>query len=420
MGYLEQPGHHNIPDPVEYVRIRADQLKDRNGRYELRVTNELEEALYLDRFQLMAIDHPWDIEVYPDEGMTYPPKPFRLFVTRNARPPKSAVDNHGTDVLDRIAKLDRRYPDNFKLDRIRGYAETHTLTMDLGAGTAGVSPATLASHSTPSSTPLVLLLTGWTDYAWSSDNLAASQGKKAMTLPALQVKDKHGKWKTVIEDIGIPVGRPQTVTVDLTGKFLSDSREVRIVTNMRIYWDQILVANYDSRPAAGTIELDPLQAVLKWRGFSLETSVDGREPYGYDYKKVSFTSPWKAMTGRYTREGDVRELLIKTDDMFVIARPGDEVSLSFDATRLPKLRPGWTRTFLLYSDGYSKEMDINSASPDQVSPLPFHGMSKYPYAAPEAYPLTPERARYIERYNTRVVSSSVYSIDSELLLQREQ
>jgi hypothetical protein len=47
-------------------------------------------------------------------------------------------------------------------------------------------------------------------------------------------------------------------------------------------------------------------------------------------------------------------------------------------------------------------------------------MSKYPYAAPEAYPLTPERARYIERYNTRVVSSSVYSIDSELLLQREQ
>jgi hypothetical protein len=103
-----------------------------------------------------------------------------------------------------------------------------------------------------------------------------------------------------------------------------------------------------------------------------------------------------------------------TDDMFVIARPGDEVSLSFDATKLPRLRPGWTRTFLLYSDGYSKEMDINSASPDQVSPLPFHGMSKYPYSATEAYPLTPERQRYIERYNTRVVTVPVYSIDCEL------
>ena len=64
---------------------------------------------------------------------------------------------------------------------------------------------------------------------------------RALTLPALQVKDKHGRWQTVIENIGIPVGRPQTVVVDLTGKFLSASREVRIVTNMRIYWDQILV-----------------------------------------------------------------------------------------------------------------------------------------------------------------------------------
>ena len=87
----------------------------------------------------------------------------------------------------------------------------------------------------------MLLLTGWTDYAWSSDNLAASQSGKSLPLPALQVKDKRGRWQTVIENIGIPVGRPQTVVVDLTGKFLSESREVRIVTNMRIYWDQILV-----------------------------------------------------------------------------------------------------------------------------------------------------------------------------------
>jgi hypothetical protein len=123
------------------------------------------------------------------------------------------------------------------------------------------------------------------------------------------------------------------------------------------------------------------------------------------------------MTGRYTREGDVRELLIKTDDMFVIARPGDEIKLAFEARQLPRLPQGWTRTFLLYSDGFSKEMDINSASPDQVGPLPFHGMSKYPYALPECYPLTPERQSYIERYNTRRVTNSVASIDSELLLR---
>jgi hypothetical protein len=211
----------------------------------------------------------------------------------------------------------------------------------------------------------------------------------------------------VIENIGIPVGRPQTVVVDLTGKFLSANREVRIVTNMRIYWDQILVANRAAQFPMQLTRLDPSAADLRWRGFSLEHSPDGRQPMTYDYRKVSFTSPWKVMTGRYTREGDVRELLIDTDDMFVISRPGDELVLSFDARKLPPLRTGWTRTFLLYADGFSKEMDINSASPDQVGPLPFHGMSKYPYTWPEQYPLTDKRRRYLETYNTRVVTSSI-------------
>ncbi|HEV7377931.1 MAG TPA: FG-GAP-like repeat-containing protein, partial [Pyrinomonadaceae bacterium] len=58
MGYWESPGHYNTPDPDEYVRIRADQLKERNGRYEIRMTNELEEVLYVDRVQLLAVAHP--------------------------------------------------------------------------------------------------------------------------------------------------------------------------------------------------------------------------------------------------------------------------------------------------------------------------------------------------------------------------
>jgi hypothetical protein len=151
---------------------------------------------------------------------------------------------------------------------------------------------------------------------------------------------------------------------------------------------------------------------LRWRGFSREFTPDGREPFGYDYKSISFTSPWKVMTGHYTREGDVRELLLQTDDMFVISRPGDEISLSFDASSLPALPAGWTRTFLLYADGFSKEMDINSASPDQLAPLPFHGMSRYPYTWPEHYPLTAERQKYFDKYNTRVVTSPVELIDA--------
>ncbi len=400
MGYLESPSHYNKPDPDEYVRIRSDQLKEKDGRYELRVTNELEEALFVDRLQLLAVAHPIGTEVYPNEGMSDPPKAFKLFVTHNARPPLAAVDDQGNDVLDLISRLDRRWPDDFKLDRIRGYASEHTLTLKL------------AEHSNDQKqeSRVVLFLTGWTDYAWSSDNVAGSQAGKEMRPPALQVKDKAGNWQTVIDDIGIPVGRPQTVTVDLTGKFLSSNREVRIVTNMRVYWDQILVDTSNDSPSPQIVRLDPISADLHWRGFSEEVSPDRREPFLYNYQNVLFTSPWKVMAGHYTREGDVRELLMNSDDMFVVSRPGDELGLSFDAALLPPLQKGWTRTFLLYADGFSKEMDINSASPDQIAPLPFHGMSRYPYAWPEHYPTDAKHVEYLERYNTRVVASPVPSL----------
>jgi tetratricopeptide (TPR) repeat protein len=425
MGYLEEPAvseprhsepgaiptgsktqraRYNTPDPDEYVRITSDQLKPREGRYELRVTNELEEALFVDRLQLLAVTHPIGTDVYPNEGMTTVPKSFQLFVTRDARPPVAAVDEHGHDVLDLISRMDRRWPDDFKVERIRGYAEEHSLTMNL------------AKSQVPSpKSKVVLLLTGWTDYAWSSDNVAATQAGKVMKPPSLQVKDKNGKWRTVIEDIGIPVGRPQTVTVDLAGKFLSDQHEVRIVTNMRVYWDRVLVATSDEQSRIQTTRMDPMKAELRWRGFSAEVSPDGREPFGYDYQKTSFTSPWKTMTGRYTREGDVHELLLNSDDIFAICRPGDEIILSFDATELPSLPTGWTRTFLFYGDGFSKEMDINSASPDQILPLPFHAMSRYPYRWPEQYPLDAKHRDYIEKYNTRVVMSPVPSIVAEML-----
>jgi Tfp pilus assembly protein PilF len=399
MGYWHAPGVRNYPDSDEYVRIRDDQLRERDGRFEIRLTNELEEVLFVDRVQLVAVAHPADIDVYPNEGMVATPRPFKLFATYNARPPVTATDEHGHDVLAKISKTDRQYPDDFRVAKIRGYADEHFVTLDLGESAGDV-----------------LLMTAWTDYAFSSDNVAAHQSGMSLKPPSLQVKDALGRWTTVIENIGIPVGRPQTVPVDLRGKFLSGSREVRIVTNMRIYWDQILVATSvrGIAPVRMT-RLDPSGARLWWRGFSSEATPDGREPFSYDYDRVTTQSPWKVMPGRYTREGDVRELVKRVDDIFVISRPGDEIAITFDATKLPPLPKNWKRTFLFYADGFSKEMDINSAVPDHVLPLPFHRMKSYPYAADERYPMTRARREYIKRYNTRVVREEVESIDALLV-----
>ncbi|HSD29936.1 MAG TPA: FG-GAP-like repeat-containing protein, partial [Vicinamibacteria bacterium] len=392
MGYYHAPGVWSDPDPVEYVRIAPGVLKPREGRYELRVTNELEEVLYLDRLRLLALDHPEGVLVHPDEGMTSPPKPFRLVAVRDPRTPR-AVDHRGRDVTTRLAKRDRVFVDDLPLERIRGYAKEHALTFDLSS--------LPASHTT-------LLLTGWTDYSFSSDNVAAHQAGLAARPPRLEVERADGAWTVAVDQVGIPVGRPQTVVVELAGR-LGPSRRARVVTTMRVYWDEAAVAAPAPDVALQPAALGPVRADLRERGFSA-VATEG-EPLGFDHARVSWLSPWKTMPGRYTREGDVRPLLAATDDAFVVSKPGDEVAVSFDANALPPVRAGQARTFLLCGDGFSKEMDINSASPDVVLPLPYHGMQAYPYSAADAPPAAKEAAAAAEAWNTRFVARPIVPIE---------
>jgi len=395
MGSWSAAGVQDAPDSDEYVRIGRDRLQRRDGRYELRVTNELEEALFVDRLQLVAVSHPADVDVYPNEGLRSEAarRPFALYTTRAARPPRQAIDENGRDVLDRIARIDRRYVDGFALENVQGYARPHSVTLRVDAEGAK---------------RVLLLLTGWTDYAFSSDNVAAHQAGLSSEPPALQVQDERGVWQTVVPEIGLPVGRPQTIALDLTAVLPARRRvvDLRIVTTLRVYWDQILVDTSD--PAPFTIaRVDPREATLRTRGFSAAVSPDGREPFAFDYDRVSPDAPWKTMPGRYTRFGDVLPLVSASDDRFVVSAPGDEIAVSFDAAALPALPAGWTRTFLLYADGFSKEMNLHSSSPDRLGPLPFHGMTRYPYAPPEHYPTTPEHQRYRAAYNTRIVGGPI-------------
>ena len=138
-------------------------------------------------------------------------------------------------------------------------------------------------------------------------------------------------------------------------------------------------------------------------GFAREYSPDGRLPLIYDYDLCDATAPFHTLKGAYTRYGPVKRLLTEFDDQYVLVGPGDEIALKFDAARLPAVAPGRTRSFVLVSHAYCKDMDLYTATPQTLEPLPFKGMSRYPYRAPESFPNTPELRQFRSANNTRII-----------------
>ncbi|HXI03811.1 MAG TPA: FG-GAP-like repeat-containing protein [Candidatus Saccharimonadales bacterium] len=394
LGYRLGPSTFNYPDTDEYVRIPPGLIEPRKGLYEIRMNNQLEETIYFDQAQLVAVDHPAGTEAYPDERlMPSPPGPsFRVFLLSNVRPPLAATDGAGRNLLPELAAEDRRYVEGFRLLPWKGYAEEHSLELDLGPLAA---------------TGSVLLLTGWIDYADSSSNLAASQAGDTLTVPYLEALDPAtGQWVKAIDPIGFPAGLTKTMTVDLTGKLPAGARRVRIRTSMRIYWDQVRVGDLAAAQPVVS-RLDPEFATLRYRGFPATVKPGGSGPPEYDYSKEEPYVTWMVHTGAYTRYGDVRDLLLHPDDMYVITRAGDEILIGFDSAALPPVPPGDQRTFLVFADGFGKDMDVNSARPDTVGPLPYHAMKEFPYGQDEGYPLSEAILRYLAEYNTRIVPLTV-------------
>ena len=213
-----------------------------------------------------------------------------------------------------------------------------------------------------------------------------------------------GEWNTVIPMIGIPAGKNKTITVDLTGKFLSEDRHVRIETDMQIYWDAVFFTVGNQDVPMSITELKPDTADLHYRGFSEMYRPNPHAPHLFDYQKVTTLPQWRDLEGFYTRFGDVNTLLQEVDDMYVILNAGDEITVEFDASRLPPLKQGWIRDFILYSDGWDKDGDINTLTSQTVAPLPFHKMSKYPYPESENFPNDPAHLRYQLEYNSRRVT----------------
>ena len=400
LGLVTSMGFVAPDETKDFVKISGTQIQPKSGKYSIQITEELWETAYFDEVKLIAVDHPVGTDIFVNEQYTPPPfAAFKIYGVAEKRFPKSAVDHNGKDVSDALKAFDYRYAVEHAPGAYQGVVEPHAVVLDLG--------------DVPNNTPLTLFLGGWIFPTDTSINVALFQNPTINPrFPSVAVKDETGEWKTVIDMIGLPAGKNKTITVDLTGKFLSEDRRVRIETDMQIYWDTAFFTLGTQAVPMEVTTLNPDSADLHYRGFSEMYRPNLHAPHLFDYQKVTEAAQWRDLAGYYTRYGDVAPLLQEVDDMYVILNAGDEITVEFDASRLPILKAGWVRDFILYSDGWDKDGDINTLTSQTVEPLPFHGMSSYPYPDTEHYPNDEVHRQYRREYNTRRIEHLLPPLDT--------
>ena len=397
VGHWVGSGQRDVPRPVEYIKIDRNAIREKEGKLSFRFMEPLEEAVYLDQVRVLAVDHPAELEVYPNEYFASNPPypPFKVVVSRDARPPAGAWDEHGHNVLPDLQA--HRYIGDFALTHFQGFATPHSVMLDLGEPYRGG--------------PLWLLLHGEVEYFSANSMYAASQAGVQAISPYVEARGANGQWVRVIHDMGFPAGGPRTMTADLSGKLPPGTQKIRITTDLQIYWDSILVSRtpQDFRNKAQSARLTPVPLVradLGFHGFPLK--IEGTPPGNvqYIYEEVSATGPYTRPAGTYTRYGDVLPLLTALDDQLVVFGSGDEVRLDFDPSQLPALPQGWVRDYFFAANGYEKDMDFYAAEGNFVAPLPFLSMGDYPYTPRKSFPLDDAHVNYLLEYNTRHMSGN--------------
>jgi hypothetical protein len=383
-------------DPEELVWIGNEKnFVPRNGNFEIQITEELREVLYLDEAKLVIVDHEPGTEVHSTDKLL-PGKPFppgALITLHNETPLKNAVLSNGKDVTAALQSTDgqRASPPALRPPQLRGLAELHSITLDFG--------------SLDTTKPLVLVMNGWLRFGGGMANIAASHDASfPFPFPTLEAEFAPNTWKPIDVTVGTPAGKTKTILVDLEGKLPADTKRLRLSQAFEIHWDRIALLEKKINPQTTIHRLTPSEADLHFRGFSAIQDLPPDSPLTPDYDHVSSNSPWTIIPGGWcTRYGDISELIAHRDEALALLNAGDELTLKFSANSIPQKNPGTIREFFLYIDGWDKDSDFHVAAGTTVEPLPFHGLNDQLYGK-EPRPKFPTDPLH-KRFNTRWVDS---------------
>jgi len=356
-----------------HVKLPTAQF-DADSGIAIRLRETLPEATYFDRARLLLVDHPAEYEIWSSSAeSTYEwdyVEPFKVYTTKNARTPISAVDRSGNDVLSYLQDLDNT-----------------PAPIDL----AGLDEYTLDFGPIQNPQNAKLLLDAWSKY------------KIPTTLdvrPYVEAMNGSGQWQK-LRNFGPTAGDLKTVVVDLSNLLPPAAQLLRVHLGVwapgRLLLDRIRLD--ESAPVDVALSyLEASSAELSYRGSATTTSATLSSRIAA-LDDVNPDDPSEFTYGAFTRYGDVTDLLRGADDEFAIMRHGDQITLTFPGVAPPP--DGWARSIVLEADVFYKVI-LNPTEIVEVEPLPFHGMLSYPYTAPQAYPTDASHATYAQTYNTRV------------------
>lgn len=389
-------------NPWDTIKLDANQLTARSTEsgeyYDVILLQKWDELFYLDTVYMIVVDHPSDVDVYSTMvNYVNPAFPGEIYTVskNNLITPISAINENGEDVLSLISQLDGTFTpgSNGLVSPSWDDIKLNQLTLNLG----DLSDAE----------EIKLVINGMIDwgpaapyYDWIDGFKAAfaeglvPAGTQIYPAPYMEVLDASGNWVRVPKDRQMPTPSDyvaRSFAVDLTGLFPEDVSEykIRITNFFNVTFDYIGI---DTTP----------QENIKVQRINPDATLH------QEFVNIPYA------TGNFTKYGDVTQLVLEEDDMFVIGMQGDQVSLRFYTADLAPVEKGMERDYFLFVADWFKDPPGNWGYEFDftVDPMPFRNMSGFPYPDTESYPYDEAHLQYLREYNTRVIKAPSPSVSS--------
>jgi hypothetical protein len=372
-------------DPWDYVPLNSSQLQPTDGYFNLTMMEQYNEVFYLDQAYMVAVDHPVGTSVYSTmvEQFLDPNYMGNIYTINDStvQSPISAVNQDGQNVLPEISKMDNVFTPglNGLLSPSWNNITWNTLTLNLGNLTGAQQIKLVVRAIVNWGTPQ--------EYSnWVNEFFAQPVPNGTQVTPPsfMEVKDANGNWIQVPQGREFPLpsdGAPRTYVVDLTGLFPTNDYELKICNFWNVTFDYI------------GVDTSPQQNII----------IQKINPQAYLYQ--AFIDDNSTPSGDFTRYGNVTQLVQSGNDMFVIGREGDAVSLQFPISQLAPVPQGMVRDYFLFEACWFKDQNGNwgFGFPFTVDPLPFENMTSFPYPPNESYPNDTAHQNYLQEWDTRII-----------------